>query len=94
MAEISEIELALLEKKKDDLRAEMQPHLVALKNLIPQFTGKDFYQAQVQSVIDNLLNDSELHRQIITEQIAALNQAICMIDSADLVNLGLDYLCT
>jgi hypothetical protein len=94
MADMKQIEIALIEKRKAALLSAIMPLLAQIKQLIPDFTAKDNYVAQIKELIDKLLADPQLAAAILDIQCPALIEAICTdLTPARLAELGLEDIC-
>ncbi|MHC4791473.1 MAG: hypothetical protein ACYS8Y_08585 [Planctomycetota bacterium] len=95
MADLSQLEIALINKKKADIRADINPLLQQVKQAIPDFTDKQNYVDRITAIVDELFLDSQLTAAILNDQSNALMEAICTdLDPARLIELGLENICT
>ena len=91
--DISQLEIALLEKEKASIRSVVNPLLVEIGAAIPEFVNKETYKQRITAVIDSMFNDVEFNATILNDQTQALFNAVCELPTETLIELGLDHLC-
>jgi len=93
--EVSQLEQALLNKRKTDLRAAYNAKLAEIGALVPAYTGRDFYVARLVAIFNEQDLDEEYDRAILNAAWLDLETAICDgLDEATRITLGIEDLCT
>ena len=88
-----EIELKLINRAISNLKNDIDSHLQAINQLIPNFTSKQHYAGSITSVFERLYADEQLRRAILDSKTDELFESICMLDQSSLDYLGLADLC-
>ena len=92
MAELTEIEIAMVNKLKNYYHSTIIASLQTANAAIPDFVGDDVHKQEFLDALTSLENDNEYTRALKGEAVTLLMNAIAALDAQTKIDLGIDHL--